>query len=550
MSSTFSTIINFGMLGLLRRLHRLQIQSTIQSETSTGIIFPRVLKHQSKQGDNVYKNHLLEAITNDNILAAVNRARDKARALVEELGMVDLLKKFLFWNTLEEGITKNEGEDENDDDDDDNDEDNDVEVKSEVILSDIVNEACMEQPSQIAVDLKAISESGLINDALQSKLEQQQKMLPLTRIPSSTVSMFIVDESNKGKSKHVSSSKKPFPFVEVQANGQNVFIRKTTAVWLLQEGERVSSDRLFRVRCKQPFAIEPLKVDIDTMSATSTAITTPKVNVIDLDACCSSSQTTVIVKNTEDNSWLKVGSITLYLDDKQSILNGERLTGSQITVAQSLLKTQFPHFNGLEDTLLLFHEKRKRSPICPQTVQILHVDGNHWITVSSLGCKNGDNSGNEFDITVYDSIYFRLSKHTEILLAKLLQTKQRAFTVKISSVNKQAGTDDCGVFAVAYCTSLVYGQNPSMFVYNQTVMRAHLVTCLENKKLEPFPILRERRIGKFITTKVEVFCNCRSPNDGSPMVCCDNKHCREWFHISCIDTKIMKGQKWYCMNCK
>ena len=66
----------------------------------------------------MYKNHLLEAITNDDILAAVNRARVKARALVEELGMVDLLKKFLVWDTLEEGITKNEGEDENDDNDD------------------------------------------------------------------------------------------------------------------------------------------------------------------------------------------------------------------------------------------------------------------------------------------------------------------------------------------------------------------------------------------------------------------------------------------------
>ena len=130
--------------------------------------------------------------------------------------------------------------------------------------------------------------------------------------------------------------------------------------------------------------------------------------------------------------------------------------------------------------------------------------------VSSLGHKNGDDAGNESDITVYDSINFHLSKHTEILLAKLLQTKQKSFTVKMSSVNKQAGTDDCGVFAVAYCTSLVYGQNPSMFVYNQTVMRTHLVKCLESKKLEPFPILRERRIGKFITTQVKLFCYCRS----------------------------------------
>ena len=38
------------------------------------------------------------------------------------------------------------------------------------------------------------------------------------------------------------------------SDGQNIFIRKTTAVWLLQEGERVSTDRLFRVRQKQPYS--------------------------------------------------------------------------------------------------------------------------------------------------------------------------------------------------------------------------------------------------------------------------------------------------------
>jgi len=80
----------------------------------------------------VYKNHLQEEITNDNILAAVNRARDKAKALVEELGMVDHLKKFLVWDTLEEGVTKDEGEDENDVDENDED-NNDVEVKSEAM---------------------------------------------------------------------------------------------------------------------------------------------------------------------------------------------------------------------------------------------------------------------------------------------------------------------------------------------------------------------------------------------------------------------------------
>ena len=38
--------------------------------------------------------------------------------------------------------------------------------------------------------------------------------------------------------------------------GGYLFIHKTTAVWLMQEGERISSDRLFRVRSKQPFATQ------------------------------------------------------------------------------------------------------------------------------------------------------------------------------------------------------------------------------------------------------------------------------------------------------
>jgi len=38
------------------------------------------------------------------------------------------------------------------------------------------------------------------------------------------------------------------PCVEVKGkNGESIFIRKTTAVWLFQEGEHVSADCLFRV---------------------------------------------------------------------------------------------------------------------------------------------------------------------------------------------------------------------------------------------------------------------------------------------------------------
>lgn len=77
---------------------------------------------------------------------------------------------------------------------------------------------------------------------------------------------------------------------------------------------------------------------------------------------------------------------------------------------------------------------------------------------------------------MYDSVNFHLTK-------LFCQTKKKAFTVKCEQ------SDDCGVFAVAYCTSLAYGQNPSLFVYD-------IVMCFKNKKMEPFPVLREQRLGK------------------------------------------------------
>ena len=49
MTGVFSTVINFGMLGLLRRLHRLDIQSRLQAEfEGTGIIFPDKKTSNSK----------------------------------------------------------------------------------------------------------------------------------------------------------------------------------------------------------------------------------------------------------------------------------------------------------------------------------------------------------------------------------------------------------------------------------------------------------------------------------------------------------------------
>ena len=92
MNSMFSTVINFGMLGLLRRVHRLQIQSKLQAESSeTNIIFPQKQKHEAKSGTNsLSRTSLLSEITDSDIAEAIVRSKIKAREKVEALGMIEL----------------------------------------------------------------------------------------------------------------------------------------------------------------------------------------------------------------------------------------------------------------------------------------------------------------------------------------------------------------------------------------------------------------------------------------------------------------------------
>ena len=46
-------------------------------------------------------------------------------------------------------------------------------------------------------------------------------------------------------------------------------------------------------------------------------------------------------------------------------------------------------------------------------------------------------------------------------------------------VQQQNNLSDCGVFSIAFATSLVYGQNPMNVTYNVSQMRPHLLNCLK-----------------------------------------------------------------------
>ena len=134
MSSTFSTVINFGMLGLMRRLHRMHIQACQEAESEeTGIKYPRVEANKNKDGHHVSNMCCGFSLGNKDIVEAVERAREGAKKAIGTLGMVELLQKNQFWDNPPVPVLEYEDIRVSSDDDMDNEDTNDDNVIAELL---------------------------------------------------------------------------------------------------------------------------------------------------------------------------------------------------------------------------------------------------------------------------------------------------------------------------------------------------------------------------------------------------------------------------------
>jgi len=164
--------------------------------------------------------------------------------------------------------------------------------------------------------------------------------------------------------------------------------------------------------------------------------------------------------------------IKLFQEDKCT-LERDRLNDRHINFVQALLKNQFSLCNGLQNTLL---QGRHTYDVNTKIVQILHVRDNHWIVISNLLCPDNE-------VRYYDTVYSDIDQQTHDLLKNMLGDD---VTVTVDSqVQKQKGDKDCGVFCIAIATSLLHNQSPGPFT--QSLLRPHLIYCIENKSMIPFP---------------------------------------------------------------
>lgn len=183
-------------------------------------------------------------------------------------------------------------------------------------------------------------------------------------------------------------------------------------------------------------------------------------------------------------------------------------------------------------------------------LQILHDGADHWLVISTIGVKH------PAEVFVYDSVYSTASSSLQMQIASLVHTQHSHVVLNYKDVQRQSKGNDCGLFAIAFATSLVNGLQPEEYVFDQKMMRSHLLQCFEKKSVTAFPVRKSRRKTAKArvrgTQQFDVHCLCRMPAvTSAEWIQCST--CEEWFHQSCVTVPkecLQKEIVWYCSGCK
>jgi hypothetical protein len=160
-----------------------------------------------------------------------------------------------------------------------------------------------------------------------------------------------------------------------------------------------------------------------------------------------------------------------------------------MSLASTMLKTQY-NAPGLYDTGRQQNMSWKsRLPLTnDDCCQIVHVSGNHWVTLAKYGGL----------VYVFDSLGSLTHPLPSVLhdVVKLMFVPQHLRNefdpqcIHIPRMKKvQSGPNDCGLFAIAYAECLVRGVLPTDLNFVQESMRHHLFDCLfRDGQILPFPL--------------------------------------------------------------
>ncbi|XP_043481310.1 uncharacterized protein LOC122510603 [Leptopilina heterotoma] len=172
----------------------------------------------------------------------------------------------------------------------------------------------------------------------------------------------------------------------------------------------------------------------------------------------------------------------VYLSDKDHTVlhtEGEMLNDNHITKFEKLLRRESNLAFNMQSTLYL---------ITPEFIIPIDKNQKHIQILFSGACKSG-----QWICTYYDGlrlyIYNSLNKGylNEDQKKYLLRLYPFKPPVVFSTVNLQPNGIDCGIYAIAFATSLYYNELPNTVNYIHSEIRRHLIFMFENNRLISFP---------------------------------------------------------------
>ena len=90
------------------------------------------------------------------------------------------------------------------------------------------------------------------------------------------------------------------------------------------------------------------------------------------------------------------------------------------------------------------------------------------------------------EVIIFDSLYASIDVDTKAVITNIFQVSDSPM-VKYAKTQKQASTNDCGLFAIAAATVIPLGSDPSSLTFNHGAMKQHLYWCFEEELLIEFP---------------------------------------------------------------
>lgn len=235
--------------------------------------------------------------------------------------------------------------------------------------------------------------------------------------------------------------------------------------------------------------------------------------------------------------------LLLTTEERHQIESTQMLTDRHMEIVMTLLEMQFPNVCGLEPTVLSQSVRGFSAQVdnASQVIQVHYTGAIHWVTSSR--------ASNDDFVYLYDSYAMfdingkpRLPPSLQLQLAQIYRCTASEIPVLLPEMSRQSNGVDCGLYAIATATDLCFGYSPSERNYDQLQLRPHLLECIKNQHMEPFPATKIARTN-IVYYALNIYCYCRKPADDSMIDCIV---CHESFHFHCTP---YKGGDFKCNSC-